>query len=165
MAIFTLFLTTGIRISELCSLDISDVDIKARSFKVLRKGGNEAILYFGEETARALDDYIEERKAKVTYSQNSPMFLSLQNKRISVRAMQMLVQKYASIAVPLKDISPHKLRSTYGTLLYQNTGDIYLVADVLGHKDVNTTRKYYAAIDESQRKRAAKAVVLRDKDE
>jgi len=132
---------------------------------VLRKGGNEAILYFGEETARALDDYIEERKAKVTYSQNSPMFLSLQNKRISVRAMQMLVQKYASIAVPLKDISPHKLRSTYGTLLYQNTGDIYLVADVLGHKDVNTTRKYYAAIDESQRKRAAKAVVLRDKDE
>lgn len=160
IAIFTLFLTTGIRISELCALDVSDIDIQGRSFKVLRKGGNEAILYFGEETAKALDNYIEERKSKATYSQNSPMFLSMQKKRISVRAMQMLAQKYAKIAVPLKNISPHKLRSTYGTLLYQNTGDIYLVADVLGHKDVNTTRKHYAAIDESQRKRAAQAVIL-----
>ncbi len=165
IAIFTLFLTTGIRISELCALDVSDFDINARSFKVLRKGGNEAILYFGEETKKAIEDYIKERKTKATYSQHSPMFLSMQKKRISVRAMQMLVQKYASIAVPLKNISPHKLRSTYGTMLYQNTGDIYLVADVLGHKDVNTTRKHYAAIDESQRKRAAKAVVLQTKNE
>lgn len=164
IALFTLLLTTGIRISELCALDVSDIDINSRSFKVLRKGGNEALLYFGEETAQALDDYLEERKTKATYSLNSPMFLSMQQKRISVRAMQLLVHKYASIAVPLKNISPHKLRSTYGTLLYQNTGDIYLVADVLGHKDVNTTRKHYAAIDESQRKLASKAVVLRRDD-
>jgi site-specific recombinase XerD len=83
----------------------------------------------------------------------------MQNKRMSVRALQMLVQKYAQLAVPLKNISPHKLRSTYGTLLYQQTGDIYLVADVLGHKDVNTTRKHYAAIDESRRKLASEAVI------
>ena len=69
-----------------------------------------------------------------------------------VRALQELVKKYASIAVPLKNISPHKLRSTYGTMLYQSTGDIYLVADVLGHKDVNTTRKHYAAVDEETRR-------------
>ena len=131
---------------------------------MLRKGGNEAILYFGEETAAALSDYLEQRKAQASFSRSSPLFLSMQNKRISVRAMQMLVQKYARIAVPLKNISPHKLRSTYGTLLYQNTGDIYLVADVLGHKDVNTTRKHYVAIDESQRKRASRAVVLRQDD-
>jgi integrase/recombinase XerC len=152
MAIITLLLTTGIRISELCALDVSDFDFASRSFKVLRKGGNEALLYFGTEAEAALTAYIEQRKAAGNYSQDSPMFLSLQNRRISVRALQELVKKYASIAVPLKNISPHKLRSTYGTMLYQSTGDIYLVADVLGHKDVNTTRKHYAAVDEETRR-------------
>lgn len=55
------------------------------------------------------------------------------------------------------------MRSTYGTTLYRETGDIYLVADVLGHKDVNTTRKHYAALEEERRRQAAKAVTLRDK--
>jgi site-specific recombinase XerD len=152
MAIITLLLTTGIRISELCALDISDFDFPSRSFKVLRKGGNEALLYFGNEAEAALSAYLEQRKAAGDFSLASPMFLSLQNRRMSVRALQELVKKYASIAVPLKNISPHKLRSTYGTMLYQSTGDIYLVADVLGHKDVNTTRRHYAAVDEETRR-------------
>ena len=63
---------------------------------------------------------------------------------------------------PNKKITPHKLRSIYGTTLYKETGDIYLVADVLGHKDVNTTKKHYAAIDEDRRRMAAKAVTLRE---
>ena len=75
--------------------------------------------------------------------------------------MERLVKKYASTA-SVKKITPHKLRSTYGTTLYQETGDIYLVADVLGHKDVNTTRKHYAAQDEHRRRMAAKAVRLRE---
>ena len=58
-----------------------------------------------------------------------------------------MVKKYARQVTPNKKITPHKLRSTYGTTLYKETGDIYLVADVLGHKDVNTTKKHYAAID------------------
>lgn len=164
LAIFTLFLTTGIRISELCALDVIDFDFKNNAFKVLRKGGNEVLLYFGEETKAALLNYIEERKRNATYSADSPMFLSLQKKRMSVRALQDLVKKYAQIAVPLKNISPHKLRSTYGTMLYQQTGDIYLVADVLGHKDVNTTKKHYAAIDEERRRMAASAVKIQPRD-
>ena len=91
------------------------------------------------------------------------MFLSMQNKRITVRAVENLVKKYASVVTSLKKITPHKLRSTYGTTLYRETGDIYLVADVLGHKDVNTTRKHYAALEEDRRRQAAKAVVLREK--
>ena len=71
-----------------------------------------------------------------------------------------LVKKYARIAAPLKKITPHKLRSTYGTSLYRETGDIYIVADVLGHRDVNTTRKHYAAITEDHRKSVASAVKL-----
>jgi site-specific recombinase XerD len=162
LAILTLFLTTGIRISELCALDVSDFDFKNNAFKVLRKGGNEAMLFFGDEARQALECYLEQRKAAANYSGDSPMFLSMQHKRMSVRAVQMLVEKYARVSVPLKHISPHKLRSTYGTMLYQQTGDIYLVADVLGHKDVNTTRKHYAAMDEQRRKMAAQAVTLKE---
>lgn len=87
----------------------------------------------------------------------------MQNRRISVRAVENLVKKYASTVTKLKKITPHKLRSTYGTALYQETGDIYLVADVLGHKDVNTTRKHYAAQEDQRRRMAAKAVQLREK--
>jgi site-specific recombinase XerD len=90
------------------------------------------------------------------------LFLSMQNKRITVRAVENLVKKYSSTVTSLKKITPHKLRSTYGTSLYRETGDIYLVADVLGHKDVNTTRKHYAALEEDRRRKAAKAVTLRE---
>ena len=75
------------------------------------------------------------------------------------------MKKYAKIVSPLKKITPHKLRSTYGTTLYRETGDIYIVADVLGHKDVNTTRKHYAAITEDKRRSVAEKVHLRDKDD
>jgi site-specific recombinase XerD len=161
VAILTLFLTTGIRVSELVGLNISDIDFNANSFRVTRKGGNEVILYFGEETKKALLNYINERKAKADYALISPLFLSIQNKRLCVRAVENLVKKYARIITPLKKISPHKLRSTYGTMLYQETGDIYMVADVLGHKDVNTTKKHYAEITDENRRQAAKYVRLR----
>ena len=72
------------------------------------------------------------------------------------------MKKYASQITGTKKITPHKLRSTYGTALYQETGDIYLVADVLGHKDVNTTKKHYAAMDDQRRRKAASAVRLRE---
>ena len=89
------------------------------------------------------------------------MFLSLQNKRMSVRAVEIMVKKYAQIVAPLKKISPHKLRSTYGTALYRQTNDIYVVAEVLGHKDINTTKKHYAAISEDIKKSAADKVNFR----
>lgn len=162
LTMIVLFLTTGIRVSELAGLDISDIDFETNSFRIVRKGGNESILYFGQETAEALQSYLEERQALGTYERQSPLFLSMQNKRINVRSIENLVKKYALAAVPLKKITPHKLRSTYGTMLYQNTGDIYLVADVLGHKDVNTTRKHYAAMSEENRKMAARAIQLRE---
>ncbi len=162
IAIAVLFLTTGIRISELVGLNIEDLNFTDLSFRVTRKGGNQSILYFDYETEHALEEYLDQRKIEGTYSLSSPLFLSLQGSRITARAVENLIRKYAKLAAPLKHITPHKLRSTYGTMLYQQTGDIYLVADVLGHKDVNTTRKHYAAMAEENRKKAAKAVKLRD---
>lgn len=163
LALLTLLLGTGIRVSECVGLDLNDVDFKNNGIKVHRKGGAEVIVYFGDEVMDALADYMEERStiAPVEGHTNA-LFLSLQNKRITVRAVENLVKKYSKLVTNVKKITPHKLRSTYGTTLYQETGDIYLVADVLGHKDVNTTRKHYAALEEDRRKRAGRVVKLRD---
>ena len=75
-------------------------------------------------------------------------------------AVENLVKKYASKVTTMKKITPHKLRSTYATRLYNETEDIYLVADALGHSDVNTTRKHYAAMSDKRRREAAKNVYL-----
>ena len=140
-----------------------DIDFKNNGIKIRRKGGYEAVIYFGEEVETALLDYLEQRNHIIPAEGNeNALFLSLQNKRISVRAVEKLVKKYASLVTNLKKITPHKLRSTYGTSLYRETGDIYLVADVLGHKDVNTTRKHYAAIEDDRRRMAANVVRLRE---
>jgi len=163
LAILTLMLGTGIRISECVGLNISDFNFETNGFKVTRKGGDQEILYFGDEVRKALLQYLEERKnIQPQKGHEDAMFLSLQRRRISHRALQNLVKKYAALVTPLKRITPHKLRSTYGTNLYQETGDIYLVADVLGHKDVNTTRKHYAAISEDKRRMAARIIKLRE---
>lgn len=163
VAILTLLLGTGIRVSECVGLDISDVDFKNNGIKIRRKGGYEAIVYFGEEVENALQDYLDDRHHVIPQSgHEEALFLSLQNRRISVRAVENMVKKYSSTVTSLKKITPHKLRSTYGTSLYRETGDIYLVADVLGHKDVNTTRKHYAALEDDRRRYAADKVKLRE---
>ena len=162
-AILTLLLGTGIRVSECVGLDIEDVDFKNNGIKVYRKGGNEMIVYFGEEVARALQTYMEERKSVTPVAGHEhALFYSTQRKRINVKSVENMVKKYASQITTTKKITPHKLRSTYGTALYQETGDIYLVADVLGHKDVNTTKRHYAAMSDQRRRSAAKAVHLRE---
>jgi site-specific recombinase XerD len=163
IALLTLLLGTGIRVSECVGLDLEDIDFKEKGIRVHRKGGYESIVYFGDEVENALKDYLEQRMQIIPKEgHEKALFLSLQNRRITVRAVENLVKKYAGLATSLKKITPHKLRSTYGTSLYRATGDIYLVADVLGHKDVNTTRKHYAAIEEDRRKSARNIVRLRD---
>ena len=164
VALLTLLLGTGIRVSECVGLDISDINFDVGGIKIRRKGGYEAVIYFGEEVETALLDYLEQRDHIIpAQGHENSLFLSLQNRRMAVLSVENLVKKYASRVTTLKKITPHKLRSTYGTTLYQETGDIYLVADVLGHKDVNTTRKHYAALEDERRRRAANAVQLREK--
>ena len=164
LAMLSLFLGTGIRISECVGLNIDDFDFEQNAFVVTRKGGKEVILYMSDEVAEALKAYLNERKdVDALPGHENAFFLSIQRRRITQRAVENMVKKYASVAAPLKKkISPHKLRSTFGTNLYRETGDIYLVADVLGHSDVNTTRKHYAAIAEDHRRLAARKTVLRE---
>lgn len=169
IAIVTLFLGTGIRVSELVGMSMEDLDLTNRAFKITRKGGNTSVLYFSREVQDALEVYLDWRekrliKCDLLESENA-LFISLQNKRITVRAVENLVKKYTGIVNPLKSVSPHKLRSTYGTALYRETKDIYMVAEVLGHRDVNTTKKHYAAMDEDIKREASTKVVLRKNDD
>ena len=139
------------------------MDFKNGGIRIHRKGGKEVTVYFGVEVEDALQDYLEERTRMIPVEgHENALFLSLQMKRMSVRSVENLVKKYAKIVTPLKKITPHKLRSTYGTSLYRETGDIYLVADVLGHSDVNTTKKHSAALDDSRRRSARDKVWLRE---
>lgn len=163
VAMLTLLLGTGIRVSECVGLDLDDVDFRNNGIRIIRKGGFESVVYFGEEVEKALEDYLEERHRIIPQTgHENALFLSMQNRRMSVRAVENMVKKYSSTVTSLKKITPHKLRSTYGTSLYKETGDIYLVADVLGHKDVNTTRKHYAALEDDRRRYAARQVRLRE---
>lgn len=161
-AIITLFLGTGIRVSELVGLNVDDFNYTENAFVITRKGGNRVTLYFSEEVENALkNNLIWRENLKELPAEEKAMFISLQRKRITVRAIENIIKKHSQAAVPLKHITPHKLRSTYGTNLYRETKDIYIVADVLGHKDVNTTRKHYAAISEDIRKSVVDKVKLR----
>ena len=162
-ALVTLLLGTGMRVSECVGIDLGHLDFELNGVKITRKGGDESILYFNDEVEGALKKYLVERSAaKPLAGHENALFLSMQNRRITDRAIQNLVKKYAKTVTPLKKISPHKLRSSFGTQLYKETGDIYLVANVLGHSDVNTTRKHYAKMDDAARRRAASAVRLRE---
>ncbi len=170
VAMLSLFLGTGIRISECVGIDKKDVDLEINAVAVTRKGGAKTVLYFSDEVAAALREYLqwlEDEKAAGTefarrISDDEALFLSLKGTRITPRAVQLLVEKYANVVAPLKHITPHKLRSTFGTALYRETKDIYVVADVLGHRDVNTTKKHYAAISDEIRRAAASSVKLRE---
>ena len=165
LAMMTLLLGTGLRVSECVGLNINDVDFRNGGLRIHRKGGKEVIVYFGSEVEYALQDYLSEREHIVPEEgSEEALFLSMQRKRINVRSVEKMVKKYAQLVTPLKKITPHKLRSTYGTNLYRETGDIYLVADVLGHSDVNTTKKHYAALEDERRRSARNKVQLREKE-
>lgn len=160
IAIITLLLNTGIRVSECNGLDTTDINLNDDSFIIVRKGGGQDVLYFGSDVHAALRDYIDLERKTITPREGheKALFLSLQGKRMSVDAIENLVRKFSRIAVPNKHITPHKLRSTYGTALYRETGDIRLVADVLGHENINTTIDYYAAIEDEHKREARNAV-------
>ena len=164
LAMLSLLLGTGIRVSECVGINLNDVDLKNTAIKIKRKGAKEAIVYFSDEVLKPLREYIEYRNTieNIDEKNENALFLSLQNKRISARSIEKIVKKYAEKVTPLKHITPHKLRSTFGTNLYQETDDIYLVASVLGHNDVNTTKKHYAAIEDNKKRQSRNKVKLRE---
>lgn len=168
-AIMMLFLGTGMRISELVGLDIDDLDFHDNTAQLIRKGGKKQHVYFTEQIAKALKDYIGDgseaqgtRNALVEDDSEPALFLSLHKNRISVRTVQQLIEKYCALAYGEKDkhkIHAHLFRKTYGTKLYQTKKDIKLVQDTLGHSSISTTEKHYVKSSEEYKKQAAMDVL------
>lgn len=172
MAVVVLLLNTGIRIGECVGLDLSDIDLTSRTpnLIVIRKGGAMDRVYFNKSVADVLKKYIKGERKEILNNKglkDSPdknaLFLSIYGKRLKADSIEKMLREYTSRLFPDKRITPHKLRSTYGTALYKETGDIRLVADVLGHDNINTTIKYYAKADDEKKIKAAKAVVFTKK--
>ena len=157
-AIMMLFFGTGIRVSELVGIDLLDVDFFNASILVTRKGGDEDEVYFGTEVQDALSDYLENGRDWLLgkNAREPAFFLSTQHKRISVRSVELMIKSYAQKAGLNMKVTPHALRRTFGTNLYEQTGDIYLVADSLHHASVETTKKHYARMSKDHKRIAAK---------
>ncbi len=159
-AVISLLLGTGIRVSECAGIDINDICFTDCYIQIVRKGGSEDIVFFSDEVKAALLDYYNERINIIPdETATTAFFLSKRGTRFSVRSIQSLVTKYTK---DIKKVSPHKLRATYGTNLYIATKDIYLVADTLGHTNVETTKRYYAEIPNQQKRNARNSVQLRN---
>lgn len=161
LAILTLFLGTGIRVSELVNINDQDIDFKEQRILIVRKGGNQQFVYFGNEVSAALLEYMEDERPTLLGYKNgndipvdSPVFISLKHQRITTRMVEIIIKNYAKAVIPSSvKITPHTLRKTYGTMLYYQYKDIYLTQKALGHTTPQTTIKYYTKFDEEQLKR------------
>lgn len=164
LTIFIVFLGTGIRVSELVNLDLTDIDFRESRLHIIRKGGDEDYVYFNQEVEISLKKYIETNRKGISplAGHERALFLSTQKRRISVAAVEKMVKNYTSDIIQDKKITPHKLRSSFATSLYQETGDIGIVAETLGHSDVNTTIKHYADAEEGRKRRALSNFRLRE---
>lgn len=144
LAIVYMLLGTGMRVSELVGLNLSDINLEKRSLRVIRKGDKEAILFYSQEVMDVLQEYlILQSKIIPEAGHEGALFLSLKNMRLTTRSVQYLVEKYSNIAIKVKKISPHKLRSTFGSQIYKETGDIKLTSDLLGHSNSQVSEEYY----------------------
>lgn len=162
LALLTLLLGTGIRVSECVGINIDDIDFSVNGVSILRKGNKEQIVFFNDEVAKALSEYLVIRKKTIpNEGHEDALFLSNRKQRISVRTVQYQVDKYSKYVAKLKNISPHKLRSSFGTNLYRETGDIYLVKEALNHSDISTTVKYYAEMSDERRREVPKHTEIR----
>ena len=163
-AILSMFLGTGLRVSELVSLDNYDVDLEQQRLTVVRKGGDTAYVYFNKEVLHTLCDYLDlERNTLLQYDEKTlngdmlpdgPLFVSLRHDRISVRMVQTLISRYARFVLPPKTkVSPHTLRRTFGSELYRQYLDLALVQHALGHSSPETTKAHYVNYDDEYNKR------------
>lgn len=150
LAIFMLACTTGLRVGAITEINIDDVDFKKRTIRIVEKGNKTHIAFVGKETMNVVNKWILDRsKLNVT---SDALFVSKSGKRMARANVYDMIKKYTGHLT--KEISPHKLRSTCATNLYEQTNDIYLVQEVLGHSNIANTRRYAKVTDAKQKKAA-----------
>lgn len=146
LAIFLLFLGTGLRISELVGINTLDVKWDTGRVNIVRKGGDYDHIYMPDNVLDAVADYYcNYREVFEPFSEDDALFLSNKHCRITTEHIETRFRYYVQAALGKNTgLTPHKLRATFGTNYYRATGDIYATASVMGHKSVETTRKHYA---------------------
>lgn len=145
-AILVFFITYGLRVSELQQLDLSSFNYQRNEFTIYRKRGKEAVMPLNNSVAKSLRDYIDNERGE-TIDDDQPLFLSIQKKRMTVRAIRDLVKKYTALVLGTtrsQGYSPHKLRATAASTLIEYGFSIYDVQNLLDHENVTTTQLYSA---------------------
>lgn len=163
IAVFTTYLGTGIRVSELVNLKINDIDFETQSFIVKRKGGDEQEIFMPPQVENHICEYLESVK-DTRPEGNSPLFLSRTNGAMTAAGIEKLLKNYcltAGITHPDKT-RPHALRRTFACRLLEDGVDIKMVAELMGHKNIEVTHRYYAQYSQKARKEIMANLVVTD---
>lgn len=138
-----LLYATGIRVSELINLNISDVNLDMGYIKCYGKGSKERIVPLGSIAAKCAQEYINKGRPKLvrTYEESS-LFVNHHGNRLTRQGFWKIIKKYALEANITKDITPHTLRHSFATHLLENGADLRSVQEMLGHADISTTQIY-----------------------
>lgn len=146
--IFELFLSTGIRLSELANLDLDDVDLDGKHIRILGKGGVPQVKFLKSSVRILLRTYLKERR-HLASPEVSALFVSSRDARLCSRQIAQRLSYWLAKAGIEKKITPHGLRHTFATHLYSRTSDLLLVKRALGHRDISTTEIYTHLADEA----------------
>lgn len=153
LALISLGLTTGLRVSALVQINIEDIDFENQTIRVIEKRGKTCNILFGNNVKENLLTWIEDRKKYFPKIDTDALFVSNYNERMTRDGVRVILKKY-SAGITNKNVTPHVMRHSCATNLYEKTGDIYLCATVLNHQNVATTQRY-AEISQSKKRSAA----------
>lgn len=152
--IFSLGVTTGLRVSAISQLNVEDIDLEHNRLQVIEKGDKYRVIEFGDNLKALFKNYLEDRNAYYKNVETGALFISQKKQRLSNNTIRELLAKYANGATD-KHVSTHTLRRTSANILYNKTGDIYLVGNHLGHADISTTKRYISVDEERQKSKVA----------
>ena len=147
-AILELFYASGLRLSELAGLDVDDVNVSAQMVRALGKGGKQRLVPFNKSTASALRAYLKDRELlaqtwpRAKGRRAAPLFLNYRGSRLTVRSVDRLVRRYATVSGVRPGVSPHALRHSFATHLLQRGADLRAIQELLGHARLSTTQRY-----------------------
>jgi integrase/recombinase XerC len=146
-AILELFYASGLRLSELVSIDLEDLNLSDRMVRVMGKGRKERLLPFNQSTADALKAWMKDRaklRADKKYKPGAadPLFINYRGARLTDRSVDRLLRKYVALCSTRLGISPHALRHTFATHLLQRGADLRAIQELLGHSELSTTQRY-----------------------
>ena len=151
-AILELLYAAGLRVSEVVGVEVANVDLDDQTARVLGKGARERLVMMGRPAVRAVERYLEEGRPRLAKGPATALFLNRDGERLSQRAVQIMVRKYALAAGLDRSVHPHLLRHTFATHLLEGGAELRVVQTLLGHANVNTTQIYTHVTDAAKRK-------------